>query len=103
MDHFGPPNYACKPSLIAVYSAGPFGGVRAAIQMRAITGELGCISIQPIFAAPTAEGSLTEAGEPVGDNGKLLKAQATLCLNHLEWVADALKKQREAIGLPKPK
>ena len=101
LNHFGASRYSYKPSLIAVYSAGPFGGVRAAMQMRAMTGEIGCLSVSPIFSAPTAQTSLDDNGTPVAPNGPLLEKQAENCFKQLEWMAEAMKKQRDSVGLPK--
>ena len=44
LDHFQG-EYFYKPSAIVTYSAGPFGGVRALINMRAILAELGTPAI----------------------------------------------------------
>jgi len=75
--------------------------MRAAMQLRAMTGELGCLSTQAIFSAPAAQNSLDEDGKPVGANGDLLKGQTKVVFGQLEWMADAMKKQRETVGLPK--
>jgi len=101
LNHFGSSSYMYKPSAIATYSAGPFGGVRAAMQLRAITGELGCLSVSALFAAPSVQNSLDENGTPVGQTGTLLEGQAANLLKQLEWMADAMKKQRETVGIPK--
>ncbi|KAH9253173.1 hypothetical protein BASA81_008855 [Batrachochytrium salamandrivorans] len=99
LNHFPQTSYMFKPSAIVVYSMGPFGGVRAAMQMRALTGELGCLSVTAIFAAPVVQNSLDVEGKPVGEDGKLLEGQATKVLGQLEWYAEATKAQR-AKGLP---
>ncbi len=44
LDHYQS-EYLYKPSAIVTYSAGPFGGVRALINLRAILAELGTPSI----------------------------------------------------------
>ena len=46
LNHFELKNYTYKPSAIAVYSMGPSGGVRAAMQLRAYTSEMGFASVQ---------------------------------------------------------
>ncbi|KAH9253766.1 hypothetical protein BASA81_008384 [Batrachochytrium salamandrivorans] len=94
-------SYGYKPAAIAVYSMGPFGGVRAAMQMRALTGELGCTAINKLFAAPVVHTSLDVDGKPVGDNGKLLVNLANQQFDQLEWVAEALKNHRAVKPLPK--
>lgn len=98
IDHFGIASYRCKPSAIAVYSAGPFGGVRAAMQLRAMTGEIGCSAIRTMFMVPTAQTALLDTGVEVGEAGTLLRLQAINLLNELEWTALALKRQREKEG-----
>ena len=68
--------------------------------MRAFTGELGCLSVSPIFAAPEVHKSLDENGVPIAPFGALLDQQSENCFKQLEWVADAFKKQRESAGVP---
>ena len=48
LDHFQS-EYLYKPSGIVTYSAGPFGGVRALVTLRAILAELGTPSIPSAF------------------------------------------------------
>merc|ERR1719433_1001801 len=55
MSHFGGSLYKCKCSAIVCYSNGQYGGMRAAMQMRALTGELGCLSTSNILGVPKAE------------------------------------------------
>ena len=42
LNHFGSGLFSYKPSVIATYSAGQWGGARAAVSMRTFLGELGC-------------------------------------------------------------
>jgi len=101
LNHFAPANYSFKPSLIAVYSGGPFAGYRAAMQMRTITSIIGCVSVPPIFAVPTAHNSLDENGKLLPPDGALLENQATNTLSHLEWMALAMKQRRDTVGIPR--
>jgi len=98
LDHFGCSKYAYRPSGIVTYSAGPWGGMRAAMQLRALTGELGCISVSRIAGYARAQELFTTDGTWKG-------AQADGALdglvNQLEWTAVALKVQRESVGIPK--
>ena len=48
LDHYQK-EYLYKPSAIVTYSAGPFGGVRALVNLRAILAELGTPSIPSAF------------------------------------------------------
>jgi chromate reductase len=100
LDHFGSARYAYKPSAICTYSAGPFGGVRAAMQLRALTGELGCIAVSAMFAGPQVQNSLDEAGKPVGPNGDLLVGQMANVGKQLAWVGTAFKNHKASVGLP---
>src|SRR3974390_3288102 len=51
LDHFLE-EYFFRPSAIACYSNGAFGGVRAAMQLRAMLCELGMPSISSLFPVP---------------------------------------------------
>src|SRR5271165_3811972 len=61
LDHFLE-EYFFKPSAIVCYSAGAFGGVRAAIQLRAMLAEMGMSSIPSILPFPKAGELLDEQG-----------------------------------------
>lgn len=95
LDHFLE-EYFFRPSAIVCYSAGPFGGVRAAMQLRAMLGELGMPSISTIFASPSVGKNYSEAGEPT-DPG--IEKRFGRFASELEWYADALKQAR-ARGVP---
>jgi len=91
LDHFLE-EYFFKPSAIACYSAGPFGGVRAAMQLRAMLPEMGMSSVPSILPFPKAHEMLTEDGTPTGDRpGK----SADRFLDEFEWYVRALKAERE--------
>lgn len=95
MDHFLE-EYFWKPSAIVCYSVGPFGGVRAAMQLRAMLAEMGTPSISSILPFPKAQDMLAEDGIPTGDRpGK----SADRFFAELEWYAEAFKAQR-AKGTP---
>jgi NAD(P)H-dependent FMN reductase len=59
LDHFLE-EYFFRPSAIACYSAGAFGGVRAAMALRMTLAELGMPSIPSILPMPRAGGFGTE-------------------------------------------
>ena len=95
LDHFLE-EYFFKPSAIACYSAGAFGGVRAAMQLRAMLAELGMSSIPSLLPHPSAHEMLDEEGRPTGDRpGKA----ADRFFAELEWYAEALREKR-AGGTP---
>jgi NAD(P)H-dependent FMN reductase len=95
LDHFLE-EYYWRPSAIACYSAGGFGGVRAAMQLRVTLAEQGMPSIPSILPFPrvahllTEQGELTEAG---------FQPRAERFLAELEWYAEALRARR-AQGTP---
>src|SRR5438105_6859510 len=63
LDHFLE-EYFWRPSGIVCYSAGPFGGVRAAMQLRALLSELGMPSIPSILPIPHVQDAFEEDGTP---------------------------------------
>jgi NAD(P)H-dependent FMN reductase len=91
LDHFLE-EYFFKPSAIACYSAGSFGGVRAAMQLRAMLAEMGMSSVPSILPFPKAQDLLTEDGTPTGDRPG---PRADRFLDEFEWYANALKAARE--------
>lgn len=95
LDHFLE-EYFFKPSAIVCYSAGGFGGVRAAMQLRAMLAEMGMSSIPSILPFPKAQEMLDADGRPTGDRpGK----SAARFFDEFEWYANALKAARAA-GTP---
>ena len=86
-----------RPAAILSYSAGRFGGVRAAVQLRPVLGELGMVSISTMLAVPGISDALSEDGSPKADY--LAKASAGF-LDELDWWASAAKAQREKAGTP---
>jgi NAD(P)H-dependent FMN reductase len=95
LDHFLE-EFFWKPSAIACYSAGPFGGVRAALQLRAMLGELGMPSIPSLYPVPKVQDVFELDGTPKdsANNGR-----ADRFLSELAWYASALKTAR-ASGVP---
>ena len=61
LDHFLE-EYFFRPSAIVCYSAGGFGGVRAAMQLRAMLCELGMPSIPSLFPIPKIQAAIDESG-----------------------------------------
>ena len=97
MDHFPIKSYKYRPSGIVSYSMGSFGGVRASMQARSLLGEIGSPSVSTIFAIPTIQKALSEEGEPLDER---MESGVERLVKELEWYATALKKHREAEGLP---
>ncbi len=95
LDHFLP-EYYFKPSAIACYSPGAFGGVRAAMQLRAMLCEMGTPSIPSLLPFPKVQDLLDENGQPKDER---IRKSTDRFLSELEWYAEALKAQR-ANGTP---
>ncbi len=84
--------YYFKPSAIVSYSAGFFGGINAAQQLRIVFAELGAPSIPSSF-------SISRVNEVFDDNGKLVDERydkiVVRFLDEFEWYIEALKNQRK--------
>ena len=90
LDHFLE-EWFWKPSAIVCYSAGPFGGVRAAMQLRMMLGELGTVSIPSLFPVPMVQEAFAEDGTPTDPN---IRPRVKKFLDELEWYAEALRTHR---------
>ena len=95
LDHFLE-EWFFRPSAIACYSPGPFGGVRAGIQLRATLAELGMPSIPSMLPAPGLGRTIDEDGTPQDERWD---RRAGKFLAEFEWYAEALQAQR-ARGMP---
>lgn len=100
LNHFGSSLFSYKPSAIVTYSAGQWGGVRAAVNMRTFLSELGCLPVSAMIHIPKAQEVLTESGEIAeGEDAEAWQGYFHRTLAQLEWWAAAAKSQR-AVGLP---
>ncbi len=95
LDHFLE-EYFWRPSAIVCYSAGAFGGVRAAVQLRAMLCELGTPSIPSLLPIPAVQDAFDEEGRPKDES---YHRRAGRFLDELEWYAHALKSARQS-GVP---
>jgi NAD(P)H-dependent FMN reductase len=91
LDHFLE-EYFWRPSAIVCYSGGQFGGVRAAMQLRAMLCELGMPSISSLLPIPKIGSALNQEGEP---QQPWLDTAIGRFLDDLIWYANALRRQRE--------
>jgi NAD(P)H-dependent FMN reductase len=95
LNHFGSSLFSYKPSAIVTYSAGQWGGLRAAMGMRSFLSELGCLPVSAMIHIPKAH-------EVLGSNGNFMEnvdAEAwagyfSRAFMQLNWWASAAKKQR---------
>ena len=95
LDHFLE-EYFWRPSAIVSYSAGRFGGVRAAVTLRTVLAEMGMSSVPSVLSIPTIHSALSEDG--VAGETWIDQAAARL-LDEFEWYAEALAARR-ARGVP---
>jgi NAD(P)H-dependent FMN reductase len=96
LDHYLE-EYFWRPSAIVSYSAGLFGGVRAAVTLRTVLPEMGMSSIPSVLSIPHIQNALSEDGKA---NEAWIDKAATRLMDEFEWYAEALSVQRAAKGTP---
>ena len=90
LDHFLE-EYFWRPSGIVCYSAGSFGGVRAAMQLRMTLAELGMPSVPSIFPIPRIADAISDDGkarEPITERSM------NKFLDEFLWYVGALAEAR---------
>ena len=98
LNHFGSSLYSYKPSAIVTYSAGQWGGMRAAVGMRTFLSELGCLPVSAMVHIPNAEQVFNEAGavETNEDSDRWFNYMGrTFC--QLIWWAQATLNHRQEV------
>jgi NAD(P)H-dependent FMN reductase len=95
LDHFLE-EYFFRPSAIVSYSAGQFGGVRAAMHLRAVLAELGMPSIPSTLPLPKVKTLLGDDGAP---QDFAMAGRFEKFASEFEWYARALAAER-ARGVP---
>jgi len=100
MGHFGGSNYALKASAICTYSFGAWGGARAAMALRPMLSELGCLPVSKMTHFPSPNDLFETDGKPKDAEHRMLK-QLPEMLGQLEWMACAMKAQRAKGDPPK--
>ncbi len=96
LDHFLE-EWFHRPAAIATYSAGRFGGVRAAMQLRMTLAELGMPTISSLLPVPEIGKAIAEDGT---DQTEWLTGAADKFLTELAWWAEAARRQKAAVGEP---
>jgi NAD(P)H-dependent FMN reductase len=96
LDHFLE-EYYFRPSAILCYSAGRYGGVRAAMQLRMTLAELGMSSIPSLLPIGEIGKALSEDGVPTDPR---TQRATTRFLDEFDWYARALKRERDISGTP---
>ena len=88
--------YFWKPSAIVCYSSTPFGGVRAAMQLRALLPEVGMPTIPTLQPIPAVGTALSEDGVALTQQ---LAEKSGKFFDEFEWYMRAFKAEREK-GVP---
>ncbi|MGQ4877426.1 NADPH-dependent FMN reductase [Billgrantia sp. LNSP4103-1] len=94
LNHFGSSLFAFKPSAIVTYSAGQWGGARAAVAMRTFLAELGCLPVSAMVHVPRAQDALDADGN-FPDDAERWNGYFGRTLGQLEWWSEAAARQRE--------
>ncbi|MEP0175566.1 MAG: NAD(P)H-dependent oxidoreductase [Paraglaciecola sp.] len=98
LNHFGSSLFSYKPSAIVTYSAGQWGGMRAAVGMRTFLAELGCLSVSAMVHVPNAQQVFTEDGAmQVGESQTDWFTYFGRTFKQLTWWAAATQKYREKV------
>ena len=97
LNHFGSSLFSFKPSAIVSYSAGQFGGARAAMALRPTLCEVGCLPVSAMVHVPHAHDAFDADGHPPSDEAKARWASyASRTFSQLTWWASAARAHRAA-------
>jgi NAD(P)H-dependent FMN reductase len=98
LNHFGSSLFSYKPSAIVTYSAGQWGGMRAAVAMRTFLSELGCLPVSAMVHVPKAQEIFAEDGsvQPHEDKGAWFEYFGRT-FTQLIWWAQASKEHRAQV------
>ncbi|KAF0691194.1 Aste57867_17527 [Aphanomyces stellatus] len=103
LDYFFHNEYYYKVAGIATYSAGGFGGVRAAAPLRPVLACLGLTSIPKELPVPSVHSLLNEDGtvqEDAGKSGESLEKNAIAFAEELKFFATAIQTARASSSAP---
>lgn len=98
LNHFGSSLFSYKPSAIVTYSAGQWGGARAAVSMRTFLSELGCLPVSAMIHLPRAQQVFNEEGS-VADVSEQEQWDEYMnrTLHQLVWWAEGAAQQRDKL------
>lgn len=98
LNHFGSSLFSYKPSAIVTYSAGQWGGARAAVGMRSFLSELGCLPFSAMIHIPKAHEVLAENGNFLDQaNAEKWMSYFARTFTQLTWWASAAQNQRNEV------
>lgn len=103
LNHFGSSLFSYKPSAIVTYSAGQWGGARAAVNMRTFLSELGCLPVSAMIHIPHAADVFGEAGTyNSGVDSTAWDGYLNRTFDQLVWWAQAALIQRQSHTVKTP-
>jgi NAD(P)H-dependent FMN reductase len=95
LNHFGSSLFSYKPSAIVTYSAGQWGGMRAAVGMRTFLSELGCLPVSAMIHVPKAQKIFAADGSvQAGEDQASWYDYFGRAFNQLVWWAKAASEHR---------
>lgn len=95
LNHFGSSLFSYKPSIILTYSAGQWGGARAAVNMRTYLAELGCLPVSAMIHIPKAQEVFTQEGAYETNQSEAeWRGYFDRGFSQLIWWAEACRAQR---------
>lgn len=98
LNHFGSSLFAYKPSSIVTYSAGQWGGARAAVGLRNFLSELGCLPVSAMIHVPKAQQVFVEDGSVAeSEDATSWREYVDRALRQLTWWAEAAAEQRARV------
>lgn len=98
LNHFGSSLFAYKPSAIITYSAGQWGGVRAAVGMRTFLSELGCLPVSAMIHVPRAQEVFAADGSAAAEEDQdAWHDYFGRTFKQLTWWAQAAKEHRAQV------
>lgn len=99
LNHFGSSSFSYKPSSIVTYSAGQWGGTRAAVGMRSFLAELGCLPVSAMIHIPAAQRVFEPDGE-ISPNQDVLSWEAYFGRSwaQLQWWGKAAQNHRQLVN-----
>jgi len=98
LNHFGSSIFSYKPSAIVTYSAGQWGGARAAVGMRTFLSELGCLPVSAMIHIPRAHQVLADDGSFLGNvDSERWTDYFGRTFTQLQWWATAARNHRQEI------
>ncbi|MCX2784378.1 NAD(P)H-dependent oxidoreductase [Microbulbifer thermotolerans] len=98
LNHFGSSLFSYKPSVIVTYSAGQWGGMRAAVGMRTFLSELGCLPVSAMIHVPKAQEVFAEDGAPkAGEDKESWFDYFSRAFNQMVWWGQAARAHRAEV------